>query len=503
MINNSNDGRLIWQNHSPLPYESVWSFISKVLLLNSISSGMLVSFIYRKNKSLKPSVLNHRDSNWIDFEKFSNLLGVSEHRLKKGFLTAMGFKTNPVENKPIKYCTKCLEKGFHSVFFDIDVITSCPWHRVQLKKCSECNVSVTRKPLKTEFIEVDGYEWQIRWSKCNHIRLNDREIGKIHSMNDVEIEDIRLQSEALENWLLKLAVHSDLIDELNNAETYHPWNPEVTQTMLSLAISIAGPCPWVLDFDPFPVRSIIWPENDHPLDHYNSEDVATDFTSEFGKTYKAIKNNFFNRYVRQHRRCWQCLTHYSLISAINLDTDTICQVCVAFATWRMVNEGRLKVYKIHKSPGTDRYELKVLRVYDRFLSDPSLNEKKYATVSIEKFSKALYVQFFLIWRALIIERKLIIYHTQWTSELEYFPLLRSNSAKSIIFPSPDYFKIASRQICKRWSREDDFMLIPWAGGYWFDRKKEIRAMDNDIFFKISIDVENIISGKKAHKWLSF
>lgn len=504
MNNEKDDSRLIWQDHSPLPYESAWSFIHKILLLNSIAPEMLVSFIYNKGKSARPKVLNHRDSSWIDFEKFSNLLGVNHHQLKKGFLVEMGLVTKPLINKAIKYCPRCLEKGFHSVFFDIDIITSCPWHQVALKKCLECNSAITYKPLRKEYVQDGGFEWQISHSKCNHIHLDDRKIGKIHSLNDQEIQEIRLRSEAIESWLLKLSKESDLFDELNNAETYHQLRPEVTESMVSFATSIAGPCPWSIELYPFSVSRITWPENNHPQNQFNTKDITVEYSSDFGKTYKSIKNFFFSRYVRHHKRCWQCLTHYSLISAINLNTDTICHVCVAFAIWRMLNEGRRKVSKFHKAEDIKGYQLRVLRVYEGFLNDQSPDEEFDMTVSIEKFSKALYVQFFLIWRTLIVERKLNIYHEGVIFNSEsYFPLLKSNSIKSIIYPSPEYFKAVSREACKQWSQNDDFMLIPWANVFWFDARKERAALDNNLIFKISVEVENILSGKKAHKWLSF
>lgn len=502
MNNEKGDSRLIWQGHSPLPYESAWSFIHKILLLNSIGPEMLVSFIYNKGKTARPKVLNHRDSSWIDFEKFSNLLGVNNHQLKKGFLVEMGLVTKPLINKEIKYCPRCLEKGFHSVFFDIDIIASCPWHQVPLKKCMECNISVTRKPLRREFVQHGDFEWQIRRSKCNHIYLDDRKIGRTHSLSDLEVEEIRLQSEAIERWLLKLSQESNIIDQINNAETYHSLRPEVTESLLSFATSIAGPCPWTVEHNSFSVRSIIWSADIPPKKQHNTADITVEYSSEFGKSYKSIKNFFFNRYVRHHRRCWKCLTHYDLISAINLNTDTICHVCVAFATWRMVNEGRQEVSKLHEAE--DGYKLRVLKVYDQFLDDASPNEEIDASVSIEEFSKALYAQFFLIWRTVIIERKLNLYLDSGGSNSEpYFPLLKSNSVKSIIYPSPEYFKNASRKTCKRLSREDCFMLIPWANVFWFDTRKERRALDNNMIFKISVEVENILSGKKAHKWLSF
>lgn len=503
MNRDENNRKLIWQNYSPLPYESAWSVISKIILLNSLSPVMLVSLLYQKKQSPKPTTLDHRDSSWIDFEKYSNLLGVEQSRLKQGFLTEIGFEKKKFSSGAIKYCPLCSEKGFHSVFFDMDIIRICPWHQIPLKKCMECNKSITKKPLKKEIVQDGGYEWQIATSKCSHLYLDDRKIGKIHSMSDSEIEDICFKSELMAGWLLNLRSQSNLFDELNDAETLHSLRPEVTESIFSLAESVAGPCPWPIDYEAYSIRSVRWSEinNDQKLHTYEDN---VKFSSEFGKTYKSIKNLLFNRYVRHHKRCWQCLTHYDLISAINLNADTICHVCLAFATWRMINEGRLEVSSFHKPPDMGRARLRVLKLQDNSLDQIQSDEETRMKVSIDKFSNVLYSQFFLIWRTLIVKKNLNIYHTGVVFNSEsYFPLLKSKTAETIIYPSPEYCKTVSRQICKHMSRIDSFMLIPWASVSWFDERKERMALDNYMFFKISVEVENTLWRKKNHEWVSF
>src|SRR5690606_30730951 len=85
------------------------------------------------NKKHK-TYLYFRNSNWINFEKFGQFLGVDPNRLRPGFLDTWGeIETQYTRSSGIKHCNECLAKGYHNVFFELGFIDICPWHNKRLQ----------------------------------------------------------------------------------------------------------------------------------------------------------------------------------------------------------------------------------------------------------------------------------------------------------------------------------------------------------------------------------
>lgn len=131
--------RLTWGANGPAPYESAWLLFLKLCALN-LSGLTYISNVIKKD-CISPSNVqaNYYKGYWIDFNKFGQALGVPETQLRTSFLDLLGVCS--VEDPGvvnIRHCPDCIAIGYHSVIFQIDLISKCPWHHKHLIACDAC-----------------------------------------------------------------------------------------------------------------------------------------------------------------------------------------------------------------------------------------------------------------------------------------------------------------------------------------------------------------------------
>ncbi len=142
--------RLTWNPLGPAPYESAWSVFVKLMALNFCKPLDIAQAIARSTVPV-PNTLDFRQSDWIDFERYGRLLGVAPSRLRAGFLDQLGFPTayNEKLGKGLRFCPECLGHGYHSVLFDLALISECPIHNCRLTRaCLSCYWTVATKGLR-------------------------------------------------------------------------------------------------------------------------------------------------------------------------------------------------------------------------------------------------------------------------------------------------------------------------------------------------------------------
>jgi hypothetical protein len=486
--------KLIWQEISPAPFESAWSVFGKILLLNALRSNQLIALI-AKESSRHLKKLDHLNPDWIDFNKFSDLLGVDKKRIMQCFPTSLGINTEIALGRGIKFCPKCLELGYQSVFFNFEFITTCPWHEADLEQCMECELTIISKAFRTSSLLLEGEQWITRFSKCNHIRLDDRYIQKLNRLSDSELLEIKSKNEQMFEWLNKLKVQPHLVDELYQASRYHHNNKEILTYMVSLAENIAGTCPWKIKLESFPVRIVSWNLDFSGVDQDSTIASEEHYSSDYGKVFRSIKNHIFNRYVRTHRRCWKRLKHYDVNSALHINSDTMCNRAIAYGIWVLLNSENLQFRSLLKSPRSEQ-KIRVLRSFDRFKSEDD------DRISIERFAKTLYAHFFLIWKIIVVEKRIYIYvSTNCFGHEDYYPYLVNDREGFITFADPVYLASESNKVCKRMSKDRFFMVLNWVSINWFDSMIERRALDNRIVLKL--DKEPLLPGRSTHRYYGF
>lgn len=337
--------KLIWQDISPAPFESAWSIFAKLQALNAMSPSRIRSMVAGPTREdAKGSLLDFRDSSWIDFDRFSNTIGINENRLRTAFLDQIGFSYGGSvfyqRYEPgIKLCQDCLEKGYHSVFFELGFVDICPWHFKELDvPCNSCHTTVFSSGIKKRRDKINESkvseitDWQELTSSCGHIHFNDGRVGKLNGLSLVENNAIASRCSALLRWWKDVSKNPQIAAFLSQY-SFGKDDETHLRAIFSAAEQIAGKCPWPIGISRGPVRTLQWVESEYTVVN-PVRDIAPR-ASEWDVAYRSIRRHIFNRYVRQHRDCWNELTSYCRYEARKLDSDACCPVALAYAVWRM------------------------------------------------------------------------------------------------------------------------------------------------------------------------
>ncbi|MDH4283698.1 MAG: hypothetical protein OEV35_00110 [Gallionellaceae bacterium] len=394
--------RLIWQNNSPAPFESAWSIFSKLLALNGKKPFWIAKLLAKKNFSLQPdNYLNFRDSSWIDFDRFETYLDVAQSRLRFAFLDQIGFQlAHTSHSKPgIKICTDCLVKGYHCILFELGFIDICPWHKKKLEPpCNGCYYAVSHRGLKplnkknSQFQlsheDAGVSEWGEFKSSCEHIYFKDGHVGKLNKLSITEEDAIVNECIEFMEWWRKVSQNEGIANYLTNESfSIGKRDPLHLDKFISAAENIAGSCPWPLGHIRKPIRSQIWAQLGSEI---NYDKHTASRKSEWGSIYSSIRRYIFRRYVRQHRICWNELSSYGRHELIHLNSDTVCPVALAFASWRLAIES----FKTVAALKTSKIKEKPIRV----MGLPTI--KDFAKTSVS-FASLLFGLFFQIWEDIL------------------------------------------------------------------------------------------------------
>lgn len=392
--------KLIWSSFAPAPFESGWSLFAKLLLLNGMNANHIAAQISVTNYPIPPRpALNFRTSEWIDFHRFGLALGVEQDRLRSAFLDQMGF---PVKSEKdgwqsspgIKICKECLAKGYHCVLFELAFIHTCPWHRTELERaCSTC-LRFVMYPSKANRNEVPSAETSEQKtndfitasSNCGHIQFADSKFGRNHEFGLLELKIIAESCNRFLQWSREVGKNTELSRRLFQYED-HRVDEYWLQKHFAAAESIAGPCPWPIGQGGYSVRSHRWIHS--PSNEAAEEEYRAPRKSDWDVIYRSIRRLLFNRYVRQHRTCWNELSDYCRIEALSLDSDTVCPVTLAFAAWRLATEQFIN---------TEAFKIGSLR--DHPIRIMRLDHRK-VTPSLLTHASLLYAQFFYIWEEVL------------------------------------------------------------------------------------------------------
>jgi hypothetical protein len=384
--------KLIWQKNSPAPYESAWCVFIKLVSLNVITYNDLASLISIQGSDNR--TLDFWTSSWIDFEKFSNLLGVKPSYLESGYLDQLNFYTHIRDNYTrfigIKLCSECVKIGYHCIFFQLGFINFCPWHHTKLEEpCQQCFDCLNKRWFKEE----SSPSWDTHKSACGHVVFDERKVPSSNMLSEAEQSLIIKYCMAFIDWWDRVSKCVDVWKFLSKTY-FNEDDLKLLPKYLSAAELIAGVCPWLIETSEYKIRTICWKQlinnGNQPtgsLDELTNENnnYESPRKSEVDIIYRAIRRYFFRRFVKSHRSCWIELSNYSYNFAQVLSVDKVCIVTMAYIAWRLsierfINLEVLKVGKVKEKP-----ILKFRLCNDEY-------EK-----SIQGQASIMYAHFFYIW----------------------------------------------------------------------------------------------------------
>lgn len=356
--------RLTWDAAFPAPYESIWSILIKVSVFNNVTLNELIRLIGRKNSYARSvTSINCAETNWIDFEILSALLGVSIERLTCGTWEQLGMTPMYKSRYSLKQCTECWALGYHCVLFDVEAFKTCPVHKCPLTKyCFGCALGNVFTPRSK-----GGFVNRRVCLHCRRVLPERSDLLEFARKSGPHLAEFEQCCRSIGDWWKTVGVNfadrDSLCSELFWVGDGHEKLAAYRDFQLGRATQVVGkPAEsWKFSFDAVAVRyaalSVEWdiriPEQ---LDGNNDQQGIRD---SLGLHYRALRKYLFKTFVRPHRRCLNTLMSLDRHESMSLNGDGVCIPCLAFLTWRMAIEGTIQIEAL-RLPRRDNFRLRTM-----------------------------------------------------------------------------------------------------------------------------------------------
>lgn len=337
--------RLTWDGSKIAPYESAWMTFNKIIALNYINFVDLAKLI-SKNKvysiSKKDLIIKAFNGEWIDYQRYSTLIGVDQKALQMGFSTYYGIETASDNEFSIRHCPECLTMGYHSIIFQFASVSNCPWHRCVLtKKCSSCIMESAISGRNT-----NGNGPRIECLRCRSINVDFSQSVSTNKLTADLSSVIREKCEAFFDWRQRI-ISSKSYSPYLFSELFLP-----PQTLPTHIHSI----PWKLRFvsDMLSTPSYIQPREERCRIRHTTVKVgcqsphfsASSFlTNETLLQFSEIEKNLKKKIGKCHKGCIDKLINYSNAERLKLDGTKVCRVALAYWAWKIAITGKINLAK--------------------------------------------------------------------------------------------------------------------------------------------------------------
>ncbi|HDR8858146.1 TPA: hypothetical protein QDA74_006208 [Burkholderia territorii] len=324
---------------------------AKVMAVNYIGWDALRSLIaIRSNKSdliVNGLIFGY----WVDIEKYAALLREPLDLVNAGFLDRLGFPRLSAYDLGIRHCPECVELDYHCSLFDIQALSHCPWHGVPLTApCRRC-YQIVRTIVK------HADKGKLICPACR-VKLIDLTCPFARSgMNAEKLHEASERCSEFTNWWRGVCVEVPHANELlgsalckQDIETERLENVELRRGCLKSVSE--PPATWSCGEKAIKGEIIAW-ESDV------EDNVGGDGEYLMRSCYRSVRRKIFRTFVRAHRSCLAELTSLSRLDWMYLERDYVCAVCVAYLTWRHVNEGGINS-RVDRYQSVSRKELKNL-----------------------------------------------------------------------------------------------------------------------------------------------
>jgi hypothetical protein len=141
---------IAWVDGSVRPYESIWSVLQRFFSMNVISSTTFAKEFFTTGwfTEISTSILGNPVA--FDYKKFCLALGIDSSISDKMDLRYLRAAFLGIEDRRLKYCPLCIQHYYHSVFFQLKDLKTCPLHKVELihtcfhcKRELDCNIQAS------------------------------------------------------------------------------------------------------------------------------------------------------------------------------------------------------------------------------------------------------------------------------------------------------------------------------------------------------------------------
>lgn len=266
----------------------------------------------------------------IDYDIFKKATGLSVNKFLDSKLLSL-INIHEIGSLDFRYCTKCLNVGFHSLIHQIEPIQECPYHGNQLlTKCGYCN-----KGIKFYFSDINKKQ-SFSCPYCgNHLGgeevvvsdLYRRQIAlynhfKKYEAFAEEIDDWTVDFFKMSIWKSNINFHDYIFVEFKKSEIDDFWFSNI------LALNVKPLCSKL----------------NKVVNVYKTKNfIIKNYDLEKFSIYKSTRRYLFKHYIYKHKHCLDNYQKKDVLSQSlpGQPLSTKCGFSNAFILWRMFWEGNV------------------------------------------------------------------------------------------------------------------------------------------------------------------
>lgn len=222
-----------WKNNWIWKFESIWCSLQKFKYANELTDidiGRLINASQSLNKKIYIYSSLYIAQNRIEKKFLHNLLEKDVFDdLDKDLKKFLGPLYNNLDIKKyvvstFRYCPKCIEQGYHSIFHQLNFFNKCIFHNIKLQtKCPSCELensyTVKYRGINTGFSCSCGYipfinsieEIFNKWNDTKNFTYNK-------TIKNIECDNIKYMYSSFKYYINKDCVNK--IDSMNNSDIY-------------------------------------------------------------------------------------------------------------------------------------------------------------------------------------------------------------------------------------------------------------------------------------------
>lgn len=324
------DGRLTWGTTLPRAFESAWSIVVRLQILNALRLSELKGLGLVSPRGTTAGSLLTSQAGW-NLERLSLFLQVDAARLRSAFCDGLGIPPTLSDDYGVRHCPECRELGYHSTLFNVGIVSRCPWHDLPLNRgCTRC----AKAPFSWTPKNEDGKPvW--RCAACSFsIDVTRGQAGNLVSStleSEIEVQALHLV-EWWKNAMTKAGSASSLLTPLAWPDAQDDISRK-SWRLGWLTSLLPPPEGWGIEAPPVAASASLQVRlqqtgRDEPLQVRE-------------KQYLKVVGLIHRRFVRPHAACCSEILEMGPFERSALDSNTICTVCMAYLCWRAAHEGRL------------------------------------------------------------------------------------------------------------------------------------------------------------------
>ncbi len=338
--------------------ESVYSLLAKFGALNALSNRELCELFVERNsyEGVKAARgrphfprVDLRAPHSLRLGRLSNLLKLDAAQLQLAFVNHLFPNAAELSSSFLVWCPLCAQRGYHSPAFQLNFFTTCPLHKIELRRgCSRCGATVPyelhatrswmlfsfwhcgldhakgiREPRST--LAIDDRSSDLLQDHIEMVRFTDRLPTLINACRTLLGRPyLPLVLSKPDVYRRTAAFKQFVSDVLARVTLDRPWGQQ--------ELHMLAPVAYFADY--LQAQESNAPTKNQKLTQFNDISLARAWL-----TYRSIRRFLGRHVITGHRHCVSLAMKALWWDLEGERTSAFCPVALAFVRWRMQWEG--------------------------------------------------------------------------------------------------------------------------------------------------------------------